>query len=149
MANVIAIGGGGGKGEEYFSGTLTTIDNQNKINVNMTRSTPADIAQQSAANPNVLFFTEGSPSTGSGISMTIVTLSANSWDNSNEQTVTVSGVTSTSGILASPVPTYIEQYADCGIYAIGQTSNTVTFKCIDVPEVDLSVNVAFWEGAGQ
>ena len=59
MPNIIAIGGGGGK--EYQSGTLTTIDNENKINVNMTKSTPADIAQQSADNPNVLFFTEGEP----------------------------------------------------------------------------------------
>ena len=78
--------------------------------------------------------------------MAIVTLSANSWDNSNEQTVTVSGVTSTSGILVSPVPTYIEQYISFGIYAISQTSNEITFKCTEIPDVDISVNIAFWEG---
>lgn len=146
MANIIAIGGGGAKGETYYSGTLTTIDDSNKINVNLTKSTPADIEQESAENPNVLFFTEGSPSTGSGISMAIVTLSANSWDNSNEQTVTVSGVTSTSGILVSPIPAYIDQYSDCGVYAISQATNALTFECDEVPDVDISVNIAFWGG---
>ena len=53
--------GAGGESHEYFSGTLTTIDNQNKINVNMTKSTPSAIAQESEENPNVLFFTEGEP----------------------------------------------------------------------------------------
>lgn len=133
-------------GKTYYSGQLTTIDTQNKINVNMTKSTAAEIEQQSRANPNVLFFTEGNPG-GSSINMTTITLSTNAWDNSNEQTVTVSGVTSTSGILVSPVPTYIDQYSDCGIYAISQAANVLTFKCDEVPDVDISVNIAFWEGA--
>ena len=147
MPNIIAIGGGGGKGEEYFSGTLTTIDNQNKINVNMTKSTAADIEQESRANPNVLFFTEGNPSGGSSINMTIITLASTDWDNSNQQSVTVSGITSTSGILASPVPAYIEYYADYGIYAISQAANNITFKCGEIPKSDIQVNIAFWEGA--
>lgn len=147
MANIIAIGGGGAKGETYYSGTLTTIDAQNKINVNMTKSTPADIEQESAENPNVLFFTEGSPGSGSSINMTTITLSTNAWDNSNEQEATVSGITTTSGILVSPVPTYIEQYSDCRVYAISQAANVLTFKCGEVPDVDISVNIAFWEGA--
>ena len=145
MANIIAIGGGGGKGEEYFSGTLTTIDSQNKINVNMTKSTPADIAQQSADNPNVLFFTEGQPGGGSSINMTTVTLSADDWDNSNEQEVIVSGITSTCGVLASPVPTYIQSYADYGVYALSQATNTITFKCREIPDADIPVNIAWWE----
>lgn len=62
-------------GKTYYSGNLTTIDNSNKINVNMTKSTDADIEQDSMDNPNVLFFTEGDPTGGetyySGVLTTI------------------------------------------------------------------------------
>ena len=134
-------------GKTYYSGTLTTIDDSNKINVNMTKSTPADIEQESRNNPNTLFFTAGDPGGGSSIHMTSITLPYLNWDNSNQQTITISGITSTSGILVSPVPSYIEYYADYGIYAIEQSTNAVTFKCIEVPDTDISVNVAYWEGA--
>ena len=141
MANIIAIGGGGAK---YQSGTLTTIDNSNKINVNMTKSTPADIEQESRANPNVLFFTEGNPG-GSGLYTSMVILTSLGWNSNNEQTVSVSGITADSGILVSPAPTQIEVYVGSGIYALSQANNSITFRCNDIPDIDVVVNIAYWE----
>lgn len=143
MPNVIATGGGGSK---YQSGTLTTIDNSNKINVNMTKSTPADIEQESIANPNVLFFTEGNPGGGgSGLYTSTVILTSLGWNSNNEQTVSVSGITADSGILVSPAPTQLEVYVGSGIYALSQANNSLTFRCNDIPDIDVVVNIAYWE----
>ena len=134
-------------GKTYYSGQLTTIDTQNKINVNMTKSTPANIEQESRDNPNVLFFTEGHPGgCGSGLYTSTVILTSLGWDSNNEQTVSVSDITADSGILVSPAPAYIEYYANYGVYAIGQATNSITFKCGEIPESDIQVNIAFWEG---
>lgn len=148
MANIIAIGGGGAKGETYYSGTLTTIDDSNKINVNMTKSTPADIEQESAENPNVLFFTEGNPGGGTTINSTTITLDYTDWDSTdNTIDVTVSGITSTSKIIVSPDPLNISDYLECNIYALSQGTNILIFKCTVIPEVDIAVNIAYWEDA--
>ena len=146
MANIIAIGGGGAKGETYYSGTLTTIDSSNKINVNMTKSTAADIEQESIDHPNVLFYTEGTPGGGSSISTTTVTLYANGWDeDDNVQTVQVTGVTASNHILVSPSPTSIYDYAVAGVAATTQGQNQLTFICWNIPENDIDVNIAYWE----
>lgn len=145
MPNIIAIGGGGNK---YQSGTLTTIDNSNKINVNMTKSTPANIEQESRANPNVLFFTEGNPAGGTTINTIAVTLDHTLWDSSNNTiAVTVSGITASSNILVSPAPLSIDDYTTCKVFALSQAPNTLTFKCTTIPSVDISVNIAYWENA--
>lgn len=144
MANIIAIGGGGGN--KYQSGTLTTIDNSNKINVNMTKSTPADIEQESRDNPNVLFFTEGSPAGGTTINTIAVILDHTLWDSSNNTIdATVSGITASSNILVSPAPLSIDDYTTCKVFALSQAPNTLTFKCTTIPSVDISVNIAYWE----
>ena len=133
-------------GKTYYSGQLTTIDTQNKINVNMTKSTPADIEQESRDNPNVLFFTEGHPGGGgSGLHTSTVILTSLGWDSNNEQMVSVSGITADSGILVSPAPTQIEVYVDSGIYALSQANNSLTFRCNDIPDIDVVVNIAYWE----
>ena len=133
-------------GKTYTGGKLISISNQNAINMNMTQSTPADIAADSAANPNVLFFTEGSPGGGgSSLYTSTVVLTSLDWDSNNEQTVSVSGITADSGILVSPVPSQLDIYGDNGVYAISQAEDSLTFKCNDIPDVDISVNVAYWE----
>jgi hypothetical protein len=142
MPNIIAIGGGGNK---YQSGTLTTIDNSNKINVNMTKSTPANIEQESRDNPNVLFFTEGSPGGGTTINSSSITLDHTLWDSSNTIDVTVSGISANSNILVAPAPLSIDDYTSCRVYALSQATNTIIFKCATIPSVDISVNIAFWE----
>ena len=141
MANIIAIGGGGAK---YQSGTLTTIDSSNKINVNMTKSTAANIEQESINHPNVLYFTEGYVNDGTVIKTTTATLLANNWTNTS-QTVTVSGITSTCHILVSSAPANYQAYTVSGVYASASASNSITFSCIEVPEVNLVVNIAYWE----
>ncbi len=141
MANIIAIGGGGAK---YQSGTLTTIDSSNKINVNMTKSTASDIEQESIDHPNVLYFTEGNVNEGTVIKTTTATLLANTWTNTS-QTVTVSGITATCHILVSSALANYQAYTISGVYASASASNSITFSCIEVPEVDLVVNIAYWE----
>ena len=145
MPNIIAIGGGGSQGETYYSGTLTTIDNQNKINVNMTKSTAADIEQQSIANPNVLFFTEGTAE-GLNVHTATVTINSSSWDN-NTNVVTLSGITTTCIVLVSPLEdgtSNYSDYCDANVRLLSQATNTLTFKCATEPSNNLSVNVMYW-----
>ncbi len=134
-------------GDTYYSGVLTTIDTENKINVNMTKSTPADIEQESIENPNVLFFTEGTPGgDGSNITTTTATLLSGSWS-ALQQTISISDITTRSAVLVSPTPTYIETYALYGIYAISQGNGTLTFRCSETPSINIVVNIAYWESA--
>ena len=136
-------------GKTYYSGILTTIDSQNKINVNMTKSTPSTIAEQSAANPNVLFFTEGSTDSGTTIYTETITLSVQDWDSSTLlQTIAVSGITSTSAVIVSPVSdttTNFDTYCSSGVRAMSQSTNSLTFKCNSIPAIDLTANIAYWE----
>ena len=100
------------------------------------------------ANPNVLFFTEGSPSGGTTIHSIAVILDHTLWESSNNTiAVTVSGITATSNILVSPAPLSIDDYTACKVFALSQASNTLTFKCTTIPSVDISVNIAYWENA--
>lgn len=74
-----------------------------------------------------------------------VILQADSWDDNNEQTVTVPGVLADeSRQLILPTPAYINQDAfyAAGIRIISQTANAVTFRCNSMPEEDLTVYVA-------
>ena len=132
-------------GKTYYSGTLTTIDDSNKINVNMTKSTPADIEQESRNNPNTLFFTAGDPGGSSNISTTTLTLLSNDWDASLEQTINVQDITANTVLLVSPQPSDIAAYAYFGVYASAQSTGTITFTCGAVPDTDIVVNVAYWE----
>lgn len=68
------------------------------------------------------------------------TLVAANWS-SNQQTVNVTGVTTTNTVIVAPYPTDAQDYADAGILCIGQGSGTLTFSCVNVPAGDLQVNV--------
>jgi len=70
---------------------------------------------------------------------TTATLST-TWS-SNQQTVTVSGVTSSNYIVVSPAPASYEVYCEAGIYCSAQGSNSLTFKCDTVPSAALTVNI--------
>ena len=111
----------------------------------MTKSTAADIEQESRDNPNVLFFTEGSPAGGSSLYTSTVILTSSGWDSNNEQTVSISGVTAESGVLVSPAPAQIEVYEHSGIYALSQANNSLIFRCDIIPDSDVVVNIAYWE----
>lgn len=71
-----------------------------------------------------------------------VSLPVASWS-SDTQTVTVSGVTSTSILVVTASPTSFEQYADFGVYASAQSTNSVTFSCVTTPTVALTANVMY------
>lgn len=71
-----------------------------------------------------------------------VSLPVAGWS-SDTQTVTVSGVTSTSILVVTASPTSFEQYADFGVYASAQSTNSVTFNCVTTPTVALTANIMY------
>lgn len=78
------------------------------------------------------------------LSFVTVTLSASGWSN-NVQTVSVSGVTTNMSVTVSPDPSSDENYTaylECGVRCTAVGNGTMTFKCTDVPTVNLAVNVA-------
>ena len=60
---------------------------------------------------------------------------------SNQQTVTVSGVTSSNYIVVSPAPASYDAYCEAGIYCSAQGVNSLTFKCDTAPSSSLTVNI--------
>lgn len=60
---------------------------------------------------------------------------------SNQQTVTVSGVTSSNYVVVSPAPASYDDYCEAGIYCSAQDTNSLTFKCDTAPSSSLTVNV--------
>ena len=75
-----------------------------------------------------------------------VTLKYNSWVN-NAQTVSFSGVTADitkTDVYAYPAPAddNYAAYVESGVRPYAQGDNTITFKCEDVPAVNLTVNVS-------
>lgn len=69
-----------------------------------------------------------------------VTLAADGWSD-NQQTATASGVTASNAIIVSPDPDYFIVYGECQIRAVTQATNSVAFKCEDVPAEDVKVNI--------
>lgn len=74
------------------------------------------------------------------IFQTSASLSTSGWS-SYKQTVTVSGVTSSSAVIVSPAPASFETYGDMGIYCSAQGTNSLTFTCETVPSAALTVNI--------
>lgn len=71
---------------------------------------------------------------------TTVTLTAAGWS-SNTQTVTVSGVTSSSIVWVSPDPTDQSAYVSAGILCTAQGTDSLTFTATTIPSVDIDVVV--------
>ena len=133
------------EGENYTAGKLINISNINAINVSMEQSTPQDIEQESAQNPNVLYFTEGTPQ--GAITAVTKTLTVNGWV-SNMQSVRVDGIVPSSVVFVSPVSDMtdnFDNYTSAGIRAVSQADNVVTFKCKSVPSSVIYVNIGFFE----
>lgn len=79
---------------------------------------------------------------GSNSANSNVTLLVSGWNDDNEQTVNVSGVTATNTIIVGGDLGSEPHYTDCGVYCSGQGNGTLTFKCILPPSEDLVANVA-------
>lgn len=81
------------------------------------------------------------PSIANNLTGTKTTATLSTTWSSNQQTVTVSGVTSSNYIIVSPAPASYDAYCEAGIYCSAQGSNSLTFKCDTVPSAALTVNV--------
>ena len=71
-----------------------------------------------------------------------VTLDKDDWS-SSIQTVTATGVTATNAVIATSAndDTSYAAWNNCGIHAVVQALNSLTFKCRTVPSADVNVNI--------
>lgn len=81
----------------------------------------------------------GSAVTIPSISKATATLST-TWS-SNQQSVTVSGVTTSNTVIVTPAPASYNMYCECGVYCSAQAANSLTFTCDEVPTSLLTVNI--------
>ena len=81
----------------------------------------------------------GSAVTIPGVTKTTATLST-TWS-SNQQSVTVSGVTTSNTVIVTPAPASYNMYCECGVYCSAQAANSLTFTCDEVPTSSLTVNI--------
>lgn len=68
------------------------------------------------------------------------TLSASGWD-SKEQTVTVSGITTSQNLVIAPAPESYVAYGESMVRCVTQAADSLTFQCEDVPTASLTVNI--------
>ena len=76
-----------------------------------------------------------------------VILSKDAWAD-NQQSAVVSGVVSdplSQIITISPDTSCLTEYLDVGVQCIGQSSDTLTFSCEEVPSSDFTIYVAIQE----
>ena len=71
-----------------------------------------------------------------------VTLSSSGWS-SNAQSVTVSGMNATKGVIVQANSANITEYTNAGVKCTGQSTNTLKFSCESVPTTNIKVNVLF------
>lgn len=84
---------------------------------------------------------DGKALTGNIILHTSKTATLSTTWSSNQQTVSVTGVTASNTVIVTPAPASFNDYCACGIYCLSQAANSLTFKCDDVPSTDLTVNI--------
>lgn len=70
-----------------------------------------------------------------------ITLSASRWNDNNQQTVSVSGVTAGSTIISGGDEGSEPEYSTCEVYCSGQANGSLTFSCTYLPMEDVVANV--------
>lgn len=82
------------------------------------------------------------PANIGAVSMKTATASlpASGWSN-NQQTVSVSGVTSTNTVIVTAAPASYARYNECAVRCSAQGNGTLTFACTDKPTSNLTANV--------
>lgn len=75
-----------------------------------------------------------------GATASIHTLAIIDWS-SNQQTITVPGVTASNIILVAPIPAHQSGYTAATVSCISQGTNSLTFQCATVPTIDIDVQV--------
>ena len=69
-----------------------------------------------------------------------ITLSASGWDaNTMTQSVSVDCVKSSNDVTVYPAPTSVVEYSNNMVYCSAQTDGSLTFTCLTIPSVDLTV----------
>lgn len=77
------------------------------------------------------------------IAWSTITIATSAWSNKTA-TVSVSGVTASNAVDVAPAESTYDAYTTAGIRASAQGSGTLTFKCEDVPTVDVVANVRIY-----
>lgn len=70
-----------------------------------------------------------------------ITLPASGWNSDNQQTVSVSGVTAGSTIIAGGDQGSEPEYSTCEVYCSAQADGSLTFSCTYLPMEDVVANV--------
>lgn len=96
--------------------------------------------EYSSTNPTLPFSSYSRKPTGKIEFRTVITLSANNWENS-VQTVSVKEVTSTNLIFVSPTPESFLSYSEAVVRCISQSNGSLVFRCSNTPSSDLLVNL--------
>lgn len=69
-----------------------------------------------------------------------VTLTSSGWS-SNQQTVSVSGVTASNTVIVTHAPASYANYVNCGVRCLAQAAGKLTFACNSKPSANITVNV--------
>lgn len=83
----------------------------------------------------------GDISVQSAITQTSTTISVANWNATTTCTKSVTGVTSSNGVIVTPAPASISTWTSNGVYCSAQGSGTLTFTCSTTPSADITVNI--------
>ena len=70
-----------------------------------------------------------------------VTLPSTGWTADTERAITATGVTATSNIILSPVPSSVENWLAADMLCVSQATDSLGFKCATVPTAEITVGV--------
>ena len=113
---------------------LATLNNSGKITV------LDNVDNTSDANKPISTLTQNALNNKVEAISTTKLLSKNNWS-TNEQTITVAGVTVSNILLISPDNNSTSAWSNFGIVAYSQTINSITFKCNAIPNIDITANI--------
>jgi hypothetical protein len=77
------------------------------------------------------------------LASTTVTIAVADWNGGTTVSKTVSGLTATSVVFASPDGSSMSEWASAGVYASGQATDTLTFTASSTPTASITVVVAY------
>lgn len=72
-----------------------------------------------------------------------VIINPTDWDDSNQCTVTVVGMTDTKSVMIDPDKESLKNYENAVIQCTGQAINSLTFKCDIKPDTAIKVNIVY------
>lgn len=75
-----------------------------------------------------------------GATASIHTLAIIDWS-SNQQTITVDGITATNIVLVAPIPAHQSGYTAANVICVSQGIDSLTFQCATIPLIDINVQV--------